>query len=90
ELVEKINKRKQVFYGCSNFPQCKFATNYKPIPQPCPECGKLLVLARDGRAKCTACQYKVKLAELESEKQCTEEMSLRGTACRSNLKSERG
>ncbi len=90
ELVQKVNKRGQVFYGCSNFPQCKFATDYKPIPQPCPECGKLLVLDRDGRAKCTACQYKVKLAKLESEKQYTEEMSLRGTACRSNLKSERG
>jgi len=60
ELVERVNKRGQVFYGCSNFPQCKFATNYKPIPQPCPECGKLLVLDRDGRAKCTACGYKEK------------------------------
>ncbi|MQY55879.1 MAG: type I DNA topoisomerase [Dehalococcoidia bacterium] len=73
ELVERVNKRGQVFYGCSNFPQCKFATNYKPLPQPCPECGKLLVLDRDGRAKCTACQYKVKLAELETKKE-TEEM----------------
>ena len=69
ELVERVNKRGQVFYGCSNFPQCKFATNYKPIPQPCPECGKLLVLDRDGKAKCTACQYKVKLAKLESERE---------------------
>jgi DNA topoisomerase-1 len=60
ELVEKVNKRKQVFYGCSNFPQCKFATNYKPLPQPCPECGKLLVLSKGGRAKCTACGYKEK------------------------------
>lgn len=60
ELVQKVNKRRQVFYGCSNFPQCKFATNYKPLPQPCPECGKLLVLDRDGRAKCTACGYKEK------------------------------
>ena len=71
ELVERVNKRGQVFYGCNNFPQCKFATNYKPIPQPCPECGKLLVLDRDGRAKCTACQYKVKLAKLESEREET-------------------
>jgi len=68
ELVQKLNKRGQVFYGCSNFPQCRFATSYKPLSQPCPECGKLLVLDRDGRAKCTACQYKVKLAELESKK----------------------
>lgn len=69
ELVQKVNKRGQVFYGCSNFPKCKFATNYKPLPQPCPECGKLLVLDRDGRTKCTACQYKVKLAKLETKKE---------------------
>ncbi|MCK4403126.1 MAG: type I DNA topoisomerase [Dehalococcoidia bacterium] len=69
ELVQKVNKRRQVFYGCSNFPQCKFATNYKPLPQPCPECGKLLVLDRDGRTKCTACQYKAKLAKLGSERE---------------------
>ncbi len=69
ELVERVNKRKQVFYGCSKFPQCHFTTSYKPLPQPCPKCGKLLVLDRNGWAKCTACSYKVKLSELESQKQ---------------------
>lgn len=69
ELVERVNKRKQVFYGCSNFPKCQFTTSYKPLPQPCPDCGKLLVLDRKGMARCTACQYKVKLSELEPQKQ---------------------
>ncbi len=69
ELVERVNKRKQVFYGCSNFPQCRFTTSYKPLPQPCPECGKLLVLDRKGMARCTACHYKVKLSQLEPQKQ---------------------
>ncbi len=69
ELVERVNKRKQVFYGCSNFPQCRFTTSYKPLPQPCPECGKLLVLDRKGMARCTACHYKVKLSQLEPRKQ---------------------
>jgi len=67
ELVEKVNKRKQVFYGCSNYPQCRFATSYEPIPQPCPHCGKLLVLYGKGKAKCLACGYKVHLSELEEE-----------------------
>ncbi len=67
ELVEKVNKRKQVFYGCSNYPQCRFATSYKPIPQPCPHCGKLLVLYGKSKAKCLACGYKVDLSELEEE-----------------------
>ncbi len=65
ELIERVNKKKRVFYGCSNFPQCQFALNRKPLPQPCPQCGKLLVIYRDGWAKCTACSHKDKLAELE-------------------------
>ena len=67
ELVQRVNKRKQTFYGCSNFPNCKFATSYKPMPQPCPNCGKLLVLYREGWVKCVACEYRVKLSELEQK-----------------------
>jgi DNA topoisomerase-1 len=69
ELVQRTNKKKKIFYGCSNFPRCQFATGYKPVPQPCPHCGKLLVLSGKSWAKCTACGYKVRLSELESEKQ---------------------
>jgi len=68
ELVQKINKKKQVFYGCSNYPDCHFTTSYKPLPQLCPECGKLLVLDKKGWAKCTACRYKVSLSELEAQR----------------------
>jgi DNA topoisomerase-1 len=67
ELVEKVNKRRQVFYGCSNYPGCQFATSYKPIPQPCPHCGKLLALYGQGKARCLACGHKVNLAALEEE-----------------------
>ncbi|GAH32106.1 unnamed protein product, partial [marine sediment metagenome] len=42
ELVERISRKKRVFYGCSNYPNCQFATNFKPLPQPCPKCGGLL------------------------------------------------
>ncbi len=69
DLVERTNKRKKVFYGCSNYPQCQFTTSYKPMPQPCPQCGKLLTLHGKGGAKCTACGYKIKLSELEPDKQ---------------------
>ncbi len=69
ELVQKINKKKQVFYGCNNYPDCHFTTSYKPLPQPCPECGKLLVLDKKDRVKCTACHYKASLSELEAQRQ---------------------
>ena len=69
ELVKRINKKKKVFYGCSKFPQCKFAVNRRPIAQPCPDCGNLLVQYREDWAKCVACQRKVKLSEPEKQKE---------------------
>jgi DNA topoisomerase-1 len=65
ELIERTTKKRRVFYGCSGFPQCKFAVNRKPVPRPCPQCGKLLIMYREGWVKCTACEYKGKLDELE-------------------------
>jgi DNA topoisomerase-1 len=69
ELVKRISKKKKEFYGCSNFPKCQFAVNRKPIAQPCPDCGKLLVLYGGDWARCLACQRKVKLSELEKQKE---------------------
>ncbi|MFC2034254.1 type I DNA topoisomerase [Chloroflexota bacterium] len=63
DLVEKINKKKRTFYGCSNYPDCDFATNFKPLPQPCPECGSLLTVYRTKWQKCTKCDYKDKLIQ---------------------------
>jgi len=40
ELVQKISKKGKVFYSCSRFPKCKFAIWDKPVPKPCPSCGK--------------------------------------------------
>jgi DNA topoisomerase-1 len=60
ELVEKISKKKRTFYGCSNYPNCKFATNRRPLSQPCPQCGGLLTQYRGNQAKCTKCDYKGK------------------------------
>ncbi len=65
ELVKRISKKKKVFYGCSKFPKCKFVVNRRPIAQPCPDCGNLLVQYREDWAKCMACHRKVKLSGLE-------------------------
>ena len=69
ELVKKISKKKKVFYGCSKFPKCQFAVNRRPIAQPCPHCGNLLVQYRGDWAKCVACQRRVKLSEPEKQKE---------------------
>ena len=39
EIVEKRSKRGKVFYGCSRYPACTFATWDKPVPKACPVCG---------------------------------------------------
>jgi DNA topoisomerase-1 len=68
ELVKRISKKKRVFYGCSKYPKCQFTVNRKPVAQPCPDCGNLLVQYRDDWAKCVACQRKVQLSEPEKQK----------------------
>ncbi len=63
EIIERVNKKKRTFYGCSNYPNCTFATNYKPLPQPCPKCGSLMTLYKEKWAKCTKCSYRGKIEE---------------------------
>jgi DNA topoisomerase-1 len=56
-LTEKRTKRGRVFYGCSRYPQCKYATWNKPLPEPCPQCQGLLTASRNSTAKCADCGY---------------------------------
>jgi DNA topoisomerase-1 len=67
-IVEKRSKRGKLFYGCSKFPDCKFASWDKPVPQPCPGCDARFLVEketkRDGRfLKCITpgCGYKESL-----------------------------
>jgi len=63
EILEKVNRKKRTFYGCSNYPECQFATNSKPLPQPCPQCGSLLTVYRVKWEKCTKCDYRGNLKQ---------------------------
>ena len=65
ELIERINKKKRRFYGCSRYPDCDFAINSKPLQKPCPECGNLLIKSRGEWALCTSCKHKLTIDELE-------------------------
>ena len=47
DLVErKTRQKKRIFYGCSNYPNCNFAVWERPVPDPCPNCGGLMVVPR--------------------------------------------
>ncbi|MCL0095065.1 type I DNA topoisomerase [Dehalococcoidia bacterium] len=66
-LVERRTKRKRIFYGCSGYPECDFALWEKPLSDPCPECGGLLVLKGRNAARCTACRHELSLEEESGE-----------------------
>ncbi|MDD5294761.1 MAG: DNA topoisomerase, partial [Patescibacteria group bacterium] len=58
EIVQKRG-RKGIFYACNQYPDCKTAFWAKPTGEKCPDCGALLVEAKDG-VKCSNkdCGYK--------------------------------
>jgi DNA topoisomerase-1 len=68
ELVQKISKKGKVFFSCSTFPKCKFATWDKPVPQKCPQCNKPFLLEKKTRKETLlncidkACGYSEPLA----------------------------
>lgn len=62
-LIGKRSKKKRLFYGCSNYPNCSFATNLKPLPKPCPDCEGLMTVYRSKWQKCTKCDYKGNLEQ---------------------------
>ena len=63
EIVQRVSKKKKVFYGCSGYPDCDFTTYLKPLPQSCPQCGGLLTQYRGRQARCTSCEYKGKIPQ---------------------------
>jgi DNA topoisomerase-1 len=65
QVVERRSRRGKLFYGCSEYPNCDFTSWYRPVAEPCPECGYPVVFEkstkRDGpHIACTeeGCGYK--------------------------------
>jgi DNA topoisomerase-1 len=67
DLVERKTRKGRTFYGCSNYPTCDFTSWKKPLAQPCPKCGGLLVIANKHDAQCTNCQETFSLEEIVPE-----------------------
>jgi DNA topoisomerase-1 len=64
DLVRRRTRRGRVFYGCSNYPECEFTTWKRPLKQPCPECGGLLVEDNKEHAKCLQCEQRIPTDDL--------------------------
>jgi DNA topoisomerase I len=39
DLTAKKGKMGRTFYSCTRYPDCKYLTNYKPVPTACANCG---------------------------------------------------
>ena len=56
KILEKKTKRGKIFYGCSNYTKCDFASWDKPIEEKCPNCNGTLTEKKD-KIKCMNCDY---------------------------------
>ncbi len=53
EIVEKRTKKRKIFYGCSKYPECDFATWDTPIKESCEKCKWALVKTKREQKKCS-------------------------------------
>lgn len=56
KIIEKKTRKGKVFYGCSKYPACDFASWDLPISEKCPDCGGTLTIKKD-QIKCIGCSY---------------------------------
>ncbi len=60
QVVERRSKKGRLFYGCDRYPECDYVSWDKPVAQPCPDCGGLMVEKRSrGNVQwhCTVCGH---------------------------------
>ncbi len=69
DLVERKTRKGRTFYACSNYPSCDFTSWRKPLPNPCPACGGLLVYGAKQTAQCIKCETKFPLDTLPAREQ---------------------
>ncbi|HET9316563.1 MAG TPA: type I DNA topoisomerase [Vicinamibacteria bacterium] len=47
QVVERKGRWGRFFYGCRRYPECRFTAYHKPIPEPCPDCGRAFLLEKE-------------------------------------------
>ena len=53
EIVERRTKNKKIFYGCSLWPDCDFASWEKLIGKNCPKCGSPFIITKWKKVRCS-------------------------------------
>jgi len=77
EIVERRTRRGRVFYGCTKYPKCDFASWNKPIDVKCKACGHAYLVEKDTKAKglhyyCPECKT-VSYPEAKADSEATEQ-----------------
>lgn len=58
EVVERKSKKGRVFYGCNQFPECRFVSWNQPVNEKCPKCQSLLTIKRTKKETKLVCPEK--------------------------------
>ena len=66
DLTEKRTRNGRTFYGCSRYPECKFALWNKPVQEKCPACGYPVMVEKRTKSQgdfleCPQCKEKKEL-----------------------------
>jgi DNA topoisomerase-1 len=64
QITEKRTKGKKIFYGCSKYPKCDFASWDPPVKKACPECKNPFMVQKTSKSKgdflrCPQCKHEV-------------------------------
>ncbi|WP_240417536.1 type I DNA topoisomerase [Paenibacillus periandrae] len=65
-IIERRSKKGRIFYGCDQYPTCEFVSWDKPVEQPCPKCGSMLIEKRNKNGvfhQCVQCDFKEEIQE---------------------------
>ena len=62
QIVEKQTRSRRLFYGCSKYPKCDFASWDKPVAEPCELCNHPFLVLKVSKAKgehlrCPECKH---------------------------------
>ena len=61
-ITEKRTRKGRIFYGCSKYPKCTFASWDKPTGKRCPQCSETYLVEKNSKTKghylkCPVCKF---------------------------------
>lgn len=58
DVVRKRSRKGRLFYGCSNYPDCKFVSWDEPLSKKCPKCKSYMTIRRRKKGDIIRCSNK--------------------------------